>query len=226
MKYFESFPRTSFTFSTESPFTNQQLVTNILARSAFLREIANNTSIGYEYNVKESDTPEIIAHKVYGDAYRGWIVLLFNNIINPFYDWPLKNDALDTYIFKKYGQNIDTARSTIHHYEKQTTKKSVYNGLLIDTQVETQRITDWQLNYTTGQITQTALPTVADTSVAVSSETVTYPTYTLTIDIVHKAVSNYTYEFEENEKKRKIKILDEKFVQRVEDEFRNLMTNG
>jgi len=226
MKYFESFPQTAFTLSTQSAFTNQQLVTNILARSTFLREIANNTSIAYEYNVKESDTAEIIAHKVYGDAYRGWIILMFNNIINPFYDWPLKNDALDNYVNKKYGQDVDTARSTIHHYERETTKKSIYNGLLIDEEVSTQIISDWQLNYTTNVITPSALPTVADTSVAVSSETVTYPTYTLTIDIVNKAVSNYTYEFNENEKKRKIKILDEKFVQRVEDEFRNLMSNG
>jgi len=226
MKYFESFPQTSFTLNSDSPFANQQLVTNILARSTFLREIANNTAIAYEYNVKESDTAEIIAHKVYGDAYRGWIILLFNNIINPFYDWPLKNDALDNYISKKYNQNIDVARSTIHHYEKETTKKSVYNGLLIDEEVTTQIISEYQLNYTTGQITPTALPTVADTSVAVSSETINYSTYTLSIDIVNKAVSNYTYELNENEKKRKIKILDEKFVQRVEDEFRNLMLNG
>lgn len=226
MKYFESFPQTSFTLDSNSPIGNRQLVTNILARSTFLREIANNTSIAYEYNVKESDTPEIVAHKVYGDAYRGWIVLLFNNIINPFYDWPLKTEAFDNYIFKKYGQDIDTARSTIHHYEKETTKKSVYNGLLIDEEVTTQIISEYQLNYTTNVITPTALPSIADTSVAVSSETIVYPTYTLTIDINHKAVSNYTYEFLENEKRRKIKLLDERFVQRVEDEFRNLMLNG
>ena len=226
MKYFESFPQTSFTLDSNSPIGNRQLVTNILARSTFLREIANNTSIAYEYNVKESDTPEIVAHKVYGDAYRGWIVLLFNNIINPFYDWPLKTEAFDNYIFKKYGQNIDTARSTIHHYEKETTKKSVYNGLLIDEEVTTQIISEYQLNYTTNVITPTALPSIADTSVVVSSETIVYPTYTLTIDIDHKAISNYTYEFLENEKRRKIKLLDERFVQRVEDEFRNLMLNG
>lgn len=226
MKYFESFPQTPFSLNTQSSLQNIQLVTNILARSTFLREIANNTSIAYEYNVKESDTAEIIAHKVYGDAYRGWIILMFNNIINPFYDWPLKNDALDNYIAKKYGQDVDTARSTIHHYERQTTKKSIYNGLLIDEEVSTQIISDWQLNYSTNVITPAALPTVADTSVAVSSETVVYSTYTLTIDIANKAVSNYTYEFNENEKKRKIKILDEKFVQQVEDEFRNLMSNG
>jgi hypothetical protein len=225
MKYFESFPLTPFTLNTENTFS-PQLVTNILARSAFLREIANNTSIAYEYSVKDSDTPEILAHKIYGDPYRNWIILLINNIINPFYDWPLKNDALDNYIFKKYGQNIDDARSTIHHYEKETTKKSVYNGLLIDEEVTTQEISTYELNYVTNQITPTALPSVADTSVAISSETINYPTYTLTIDVVHRAVSNYTYEFNENEKKRKIKLLEERYVQRVEDEFRNLMLNG
>ena len=224
MKYFESFPLTRFTLDTNN--FSPQLVTNILARSTFLREIANNTSIAYEYSIKESDTPEILAHKVYGDAYRNWIILLFNNIINPFYDWPLKTDALNNYILEKYNQDIDAARTTIHHYEKETTKKSVYNGLLIDEQVDTQIISEYQLNYTTGVITPTALPSTADTSIAVSTEIVTYPTYTLTIDIVHKAVSNYTYEFNENEKRRKIKLLDEKYVQRVEDEFRNLMLNG
>lgn len=224
MKYFESFPKTAYTLDTN--VLSPQAVTDIFARSAFLREIANNTSIAYEYSVKESDTPEILAHKVYGDAYRNWIILLFNQIINPFYDWPLKSEALDNYIFKKYGQNLDQARSTIHHYEKETTKKSIYNGLLIDVEVLTQRISEYQLNYTTGQIIPTALPTTADTSVAVSSESVVYPTYILTIDIVNKAVSNFTYEFEENEKKRKIKLLDEKYAQRVEDEFRNLMSNG
>lgn len=223
MKYFESFALTPYTLDTNA--LNPQLVTNILARSTFLREIANNTSIAYEYSVKDSDTPEIIAHKIYGDAYRGWIVLMFNNIINPFYDWPLKNDALDNYVFKKYNQDIDQARSTIHHYEKETTKKTVYNGLVIDTEVLTQVISEYELNFTTGAITPTALPSTADTSLAISSETVTYPTYVLSIDIVHKAVSNYTNEFNINERKRKIKILDEKYVQRVEDEFRNLMTN-
>lgn len=224
MKYFESFPLTPFTLDTNN--FSPQLVTNILARSTFLREIANNASIAYEYSVKESDTPEILAHKIYGDANRHWIIMMLNNIINPFYDWPLSSDALDQYIFNKYGQNSDVARATIHHYEKETTKKSVYNGLLIDEEVLTQIISEYELNYTTGAITPTALPSIADTSLSISSETIVYPTYTLTIDIAHKAISNYTYEFNENEKRRKIKLLDEKYVQRVEDEFRNLMLNG
>lgn len=225
MKYFESFPRTAFLLDTD--IYNKQLVTDIFARSTFLREIANNTAAAYEYLVKDSDTPEVLAHKVYGDAYRSWIILLFNNIINPYYDWPMKNDALDNYIVSKYGQDLDVAKATIHHYEQETTKTSSYNGLVIDTEVTTKNISEYSLNYTTNAVYSTvSLPSTADTSLLVSTETISYATYTLTIKIVNKAVSNYTYELEENEKKRVIRLLDEKYVQRVEDEFRKLMSNG
>lgn len=224
MKYFESFPGTLYTFDKNT--INQQVVTDILARSTFLREIAENTSIAYEYNVKETDTPEIIAHKVYGDAYRSWIVLLFNQIINPYYDFPLTSVALDSYVENKYNQTINQALTTIHHYEKEVTKEATYNGLLIDKTVETFIIGEFDVDYSDNSITPATLPGTADTSLVVSTETIAYPNYTLKITTINKAISNYTYEVNENEKKRKIKLLDEKFVQRVEDEFRSLMSNG
>lgn len=224
MKYFESFPGTIYTFDKNT--INQQIVTDILARSSFLREVANNTSIAYEYNVKETDTPEIIAHKFYGDAYRSWIILLFNQIINPYYDFPLTSNALDSYIQNKYNQTINEALVTIHHYEKEITKEATYNGLLIDKSVETFIIGEYDVDYSDNSITPATLPGTADTSLVVSTETVAYPDYNLKITTVNKAISNYTNEVNVNESKRKIKILDEKFVQRVEDEFRSLMSNG
>lgn len=224
MKYFESFPGTLYTFDKNT--INQQVVTDILARSTFLREIANNTSVAYEYNVKETDTAAIIAHKVYGDAYRSWIVLLFNQIINPYYDFPLRSVALDSYIENKYSQTINQALTTIHHYEKEVTKEAMYNGLLIDKTTETFIIGEFEVDYSDNSITPATLPGTADTSLVVSTETIAYPNYNLKITTVNRAVSNYTYEVNENEKKRQIKLLDEKFVQRVEDEFRSLMSNG
>lgn len=224
MKYFESFPRIIYTL--DKNVENQQVLTNILARSTFLREVANNSSVAYEYNVTDEDTPEVIAHKLYGDAYRSWIVLLFNQIINPYYDWPMKNEVLDNYIFNKYGQTVDQARSTIHHYEKSVRKVSTYQGVTLSDETTVSEIGEYDINFSTGVITAAALPTTADTSVSVSTETLNYTTYILTITTTYKAVSNYTYEFEENEKRRKIKLLDNLYVQRVEDEFRELMRNG
>lgn len=222
MKYFENFPRTVYTFNKNT--LNQQAVTNILARSTFLRSIKDNSAVAYEYVIKDTDTPEIIAHKVYGDPYRNWIILLFNNIYNPNYDWPLKLDTLDSYISKKYNQTINQSKTTIHHYEKVINKKVTYNGALLFEENESHRITEWTLNFRTNALSMSSVPSVADTSVVVSTDVIDYTSYILTLTTSHKAVSNYQYEFDLNETKRRIRILDEKYVQQIEREFEQLMS--
>ena len=224
MKYFESFPRLLYTFDKNT--VNIQSVTNIFARTAFLRDIKNNVDVSYEYSVKDSDTPEIIAHKEYGDAYRSWIILLFNNLINPNYDWPLKSDSLNDYIQTKYNQTLDEAVSTINHYEKVITKTQTSNGILIDQAVETTLASEYDINYATNIITPAVLPVIPDTSITVSNETIQYPDYILNIVTEIKAVSNYQTEVDINESKRKIRILDSQYVQTVETQFKELMSNG
>lgn len=224
MKYFESFPKTVYTFDKNT--INQQLVTNIFARSTFLKEISENTDIAYEYNVKETDTPEIVAHKIYGDANRYWIILLFNRVFNPFYDFPMKNDVLESYIENKYSQTLDQSRSTIHHYEKEVTKTSTSNGILLYEDVTTTRLSEYEIDYSDNSISATSLPSTADTSLTINTETQTYTEYVLTIVTKHKAVSNYTYEFLENEKKRTIKIVDPLYISRIENEFKEIMSDG
>lgn len=224
MKYFENFPSTIYTFDKNT--VNQQLVTNILARSRFLKEISENTDIAYEYNIKEGDTPDIIADKVYGDSNRYWIILLFNKISNPYYEFPMKNDVLETYITKKYSQTLNESQSTIHHYEKQITKTSTSNGTVLSKDVSTTLIGEYEVNFTNNNVTATSLPIIADTSLVISTEVVSYPTYILTIETVHKAISNYTYEFNENEKRRRIKIVEPQYISRIENEFKEIMING
>lgn len=223
MKYFENFPKLVYTFDKNTE--NKQLVVDILARSNFLREVANNTNIAYEYQIQDSDTPEIIAHKIYGDPYRNWIILLFNQILNPFYDWPMKNEVLDSFIINKYGTTLDQAKSTIHHYEKEVKEIAVFNGVVLEENIKTYIISNFDYNENTSTLTQNALPNTADTSLVVSTETFNYNTYILTVVTTHRAVSNYTYEFNENEKRRTIKLLQDFYVTRVEDEFKEIMRN-
>lgn len=226
MKYFESFPRTLYTFDKNT--INVNAVTNILARSTFLKEVSNNVELAYEYLILDEDTPDNLAHKVYGDSYRSWIILLFNNIINPHYDWPLRTSVLEQYIEKKYSMTLEEAKTTIHHYERETKRVSAQAGVILNETTESSRISEYSVDYATNSIaTQTiSLPTIADSSLTISSEVIAYSGYTVTITTKNKAVSIYTFEFEENEKRRKIKLLDPKYVDRVEREFKQLMTNG
>lgn len=224
MKYFESFPRIIYTFDKD--VENQQLVIDIFARSAFLRDVANNTSIAYDYLIQDSDTPEIVADKFYGDPYKNWIILLLNSIINPYYDWPLKNNDLDNYVVKKYGGTLEDSKITIHHYEKEVLQTASNNGVILEQNTQIFNVSTYDYNQNTGALILNTLPGTADTSLVVSTETYNYNTYILSITTTHRAVSNYNYEFNENEKKRKIRILQEFYVDRVETEFREIMRNG
>ena len=85
MKYFENFPKTIYNFNSAS--TSVNFVTNILVKNGFFQDLLKNTSVYYQYSVKDSDNPQIIADKYYGDSNRYWIVLLFNQMLDPYFDF-------------------------------------------------------------------------------------------------------------------------------------------
>lgn len=56
--------------------------------------------------------PDMVAHRIYGDSKLDWLVLLTNNIIDPYTQWPKSTSDLNQYINNKY-ENPDA----IHHWE-------------------------------------------------------------------------------------------------------------
>jgi len=102
-KLFNYYPKTFYTSNNNT--SGVDAVTNIIARFGFEQRLKENSLTFYPYQIQDSDTPEIIAEKYYDSSERHWIVLLFNDIIDPQWDWPLKNDTLMNYIDKKYTAN-------------------------------------------------------------------------------------------------------------------------
>jgi hypothetical protein len=102
-KYFNYFPKTFY--SSNNSTTGLDTVTNIISRFSFEQTLKDNSSAFYKYSVQDSDTPEIIAYKYYGSSERHWVVLLFNDIIDPQFDWPLKYDTFINFVDKKYTAN-------------------------------------------------------------------------------------------------------------------------
>ena len=74
-KYFNYFPKTAYTFDG----TNIQYVTNLLSKVSFESDFKENSVIYYEYLVSDGETPEIVAHKIYGSAEKHWIILMLND---------------------------------------------------------------------------------------------------------------------------------------------------
>lgn len=97
------------------------LAVDILQRIKMRDILLNDFLIFYTYTVKDGETPEMIADKLYGSAQFHWIVLLANNIVDPFYDWPMSQENLIETIRLKYStpgiDGLIYAYQTVDHYE-------------------------------------------------------------------------------------------------------------
>ena len=208
-KYFSFFPTTLYKPIDKG--TSLDVVTNIMTRFKMEEGFKTNSSVYYKYKIEDGETPEILAQRVYGDVERHWILLLFNNIVDPQYDWPLNTITLNNFINNKYSANANTiigetgtmwSRTNIHSYYKEIT--TTYNN-------KSDTIT---IQLDSG----TYANTVAETS---------YITLA-TGEQIEKRVtklskSYYQYEDEQNENKREIKLLKPEFAFDLIQEFRTVI---
>ena len=103
--YFDQFP---VIFYDAVGNTNPKVVTHLLKRVAVHSKARAVTALYDTYDVRNGETPEMIAHKYYGDSEYHWIILLVNNITDRFHQWPMFLAHLD----ERYD-NVDAT----HHYE-------------------------------------------------------------------------------------------------------------
>lgn len=107
--YFRSFPIIPYDSVGDLQFKD---VTNLLRRVGLRAKLKSNTSLYDTYDVKEGETPEMIAFKLYGDSELHWIVLMINDITDRYHQWPMNFSQFNEYLNDKYS-NPDG----IHHYE-------------------------------------------------------------------------------------------------------------
>ena len=93
-------------------------VTNLLRRVAIRSKVKTNVMFFDTYDVKEGETPEIIADKLYNDPQLHWIVLMVNNIVDRYHGWPMSGNQFLDYVNEKYlDSEGDPNPSGVHHYE-------------------------------------------------------------------------------------------------------------
>lgn len=113
--FFDKFPKINYDIN-KSLYSSHEQVTNIFFRIGFIREILNNLSSYYVFEIEDTDTPENMADRLYGDAGAGWMIIYANRLMDPQWDWPLNNEQFKKYIIDKYG-SIENAKTGIHHYD-------------------------------------------------------------------------------------------------------------
>ena len=99
MGYFDKFPNLYYDIKKNKRF---EFVVDILRRLKINSNALNDQSLYGEYTIKDTDRPDTIAHKLYGDSELHWVILLFNEIHNPYYEWPMSFHDFNRYMEDKY----------------------------------------------------------------------------------------------------------------------------
>ena len=180
--YFASFPKIYYDSKGKG---NPKIVTNLLKRVAVRSKVKDNTMLYDTYDVKNGESPESIADKLYDDPELHWVVLMVNDITDRYHEWPLKEQQFNTYVNEKYD-NPDG----VHHYEV-----SQESG---DTSIKVE-VYDPDLLTDVGALSD---------SDAYSSAT---------------TITNREYEESQQDEKRKIRLLDPRYVSQFVDEYQRLI---
>ena len=181
---------------TQRETENYSVVKNFFKRAKLRGDIFENLAFFEKFIVQGDDRPDNVAHEVYGDPFLDWVVLLSNNIVNVQSEWPLSQADFFTYLNEKYD-NETVLYSGIHHYEANEVKTS-NNDIIIasGTRVSVGQSVSYFDDGLENQVvvTDIALP-----------------------------VTNYTFEENENNKKREIFLLKPIYLSVVFDDMERIM---
>ena len=107
--FFENFPIIAYDSVGNGEY---KAVTDLLRRVAIRSKVRSNVLVFDTYDVKQGETPEMLADKLYNDPELHWVILLINDITDRYHQWPMNNNQFIAYLNDKYS-NIDAT----HHYE-------------------------------------------------------------------------------------------------------------
>ena len=142
--------------------------------------------------------------------------MLFNDIVDPQFDWPLDSRQIIEYIDKKYTANgaaNTTVQSGIAWALSENNVQAYFKIITTTSFDNTQKIEKLQVDqntYANIAATTTSYTTQAGESV--------------TISITKETQSYYNYEINLNESKRGIKLLKREFIDTLNKEFKRVIT--
>ena len=134
------------------------LVKNIWRRAQVLVEYKSEVTIFTEITVGDGERPEDIATRYYGNPFFNWTILVINDIVDYYNQWPRSIVQLQDYINSKYTN----PQATKHHI---TTEVKDANENII---VPAGKVvpSNFQVAYFNGSTTVTASPVASITNAA------------------------------------------------------------
>lgn len=147
-RYFDKFPTTKY---------DGVDIRDITKRTKFIEKNFSKPLLFLPYTIKEGEKPEDIAFSYYGSMDYTWLVLMANEALDPYYDWPLDEEEFNQYLIKKYSeqsgltgydvvawtQNENIADNIVYYYKFVEQEDVVYTGETYQTSNATPAATEY-----------------------------------------------------------------------------------
>ena len=109
--YFQYFPTDMYDPAGDG---SAKLATNILKRVRLRINVKKELVMLDKYDIKEGETPEIVADKHHGSTFYHWVILIVNGISDVYHGWPKSTRQMQSYLTDKY---TEAQLNEVHHYE-------------------------------------------------------------------------------------------------------------
>jgi hypothetical protein len=131
-KFFESLPNVYVASNNQATYFEESNVTytkvkNFFRTSKIREDYQKYVTLFAPYYIPDNARPDNVAHYVYGDSTLDWAILMTNNILDVYTQWPKQFDELERYCIEMYGEEEMVYH---HHWETLEIRDSNQNILL------------------------------------------------------------------------------------------------
>ena len=144
--YFRRLPNLDYPSLLKTRKSNLDFVQtkNLFRRAKVREDLFANFMQFDKYKIIGDERPDNVSEKVYGTNNFDWVVLMANNIIDVYNEWPLTQQQLNQYLNNKYTPQ---ELVSIHHHETvefrdRDNQVIVPAGLIVDE--------NWNMEYFSG----------------------------------------------------------------------------
>jgi len=199
--YFKTLPNIQYYANLPDKNSSQDvtIAKNFFRRAKLRDDLFKNSVFFTKYTIIGDERPEQVSEKFYDTPLYDWVILITNNIIDVYNEWPLSQQAFTDYVYQKY--KTDENLYAVKHYktlEIKNTDGSIVQkaGLIVDE-------TFFNKNKLENNPALEFYDDILGYMVSYSGSDVSVP------------VTNIEYEEEINDSKRNISILKQKYLQDV-----------
>ena len=176
---------------------NNEPVRDISVRIDILENIKTDPYSFLPYTIKDGERAEEVAYLYYGNPKYVWVVYLSNNIIDPYFEWPLDNYEFEQTLAKTYAAQALAASPS---------------------NVGWQAVVNWA-NSTSTTSNIVYYRRISDPTVRMNKDGLAF----VSDAADWQAVRVYDDEFEKNESRRNIQLLNKEYVSIAERNLTRLL---